>query len=90
MTANVPKDNHANTEIRRFRRRADAEICAHMMANSEPWITLRRNYDASLNMLTDPSREVYLAILGDEIVGFTFLNMNGAFVCGCHGARTQT
>jgi ribosomal protein S18 acetylase RimI-like enzyme len=51
-----------------------------MMANSEPWITLRRNYDASLKILTDPSREAYLAMLGNEIVGFTILNMHGAFV----------
>ena len=51
-----------------------------MMANSEPWITLRRDYDASLKILTDPSREVYLGIVGDEIVGFIVLNMHGAFV----------
>jgi len=67
-------------EIRRLEGRADAEICAHMMANSEPWITLRRDYDASLKILTDPSREVYLGIVGDEIVGFIVLNMHGAFV----------
>jgi ribosomal-protein-alanine N-acetyltransferase len=80
MTINAPDDNHAKTKIRRLRRGAEAEICAHMMANSEPWITLRRDYDASLKILTDPSREVYLAMVGDEIVGFTILNMNGAFV----------
>lgn len=80
MTTNAPEDNQAKTKIRRLRRRAHAEICAHMMANSEPWITLRRDYDASLKILTDPSREVYLAMVGDEIVGFTILNMNGAFV----------
>jgi ribosomal-protein-alanine N-acetyltransferase len=80
MTTNAPEDNHGKMEIRRLRREADAEICAHMMANSEPWITLRRDYDASLKILTDPSREVYLAMVGDEIVGFTILNMNGAFV----------
>jgi ribosomal protein S18 acetylase RimI-like enzyme len=51
-----------------------------MMANSEPWITLRRDYDASLKILTDPSREVSLAMVGDEIVGFTILTMHGAFV----------
>jgi ribosomal protein S18 acetylase RimI-like enzyme len=50
------------------------------MANSEPWITLRRDYDASLKILIDPSREVHLAMVGDEIVGFTILNMQGAFV----------
>jgi len=66
--------------IRRLERKADAEICARMMANSEPWITLRRDYDASLKILTDSSREVYLAIVSDEIVGFTILTMHGAFV----------
>jgi len=67
-------------EVRRLERRADAEICARMMANSEPWITLRRDYDASLKILIDSSREVYLAMVGDEIVGFTILSMQGAFV----------
>jgi len=67
-------------EIRRLEQTADAEVCARMMADSEPWITLRRDYDASLKILTDPSREVYLAIVGDEIVGFTVINMHGAFV----------
>ncbi|MGA2790518.1 MAG: GNAT family N-acetyltransferase [Candidatus Bathyarchaeia archaeon] len=67
-------------EIRRLGGRADAEICARMMANSEPWITLRRDCDASLKVLTDPSREVYLAMVRNEIVGFTILTMHGAFV----------
>jgi ribosomal protein S18 acetylase RimI-like enzyme len=74
------KAREQDIEIRRLESGADAEICARMMANSEPWITLRRNYDASLKILTDPSREVYLAMLGNEIVGFTVLNMHGAFV----------
>jgi ribosomal-protein-alanine N-acetyltransferase len=74
------KAREQDIEIRRLEGAADAEICARMMANSEPWITLRRNYDASMKILTDPSREVYLAMLGNEIVGFTVLNMHGAFV----------
>ena len=80
MTMNAHKGNGVEIEIRRLERRADAEICARMMANSEPWITLRRDYDASLKILIDPSREVYLAIVGNEIVGFAILNMHGAFV----------
>ena len=78
MTPNARERNRV--EIRRLGRRADGEICARMMANSEPWITLRRDYDASLKILIDPSREVYLAMIGDEIVGFTILTMHGAFV----------
>jgi len=80
MATNRSEKNRVEIEIRRLERRADAEICAHMMANSEPWMTLRRDYDASLKILTDPSREVYLGIVGDEIVGFIVLNMHGAFV----------
>jgi ribosomal protein S18 acetylase RimI-like enzyme len=77
MTTNSPAQE---IEIRRLEQRADAEICARMMANSEPWITLRRDYDASLEILVDSSREVYLAMVGEEIVGFTVVNMQGAFV----------
>src|SRR5690242_15113691 len=52
------------------------------MASSEPWITLRRGYDVSLEMLRDPSREVYVAVRVDssEIVGFVIVTMRGAFV----------
>jgi ribosomal protein S18 acetylase RimI-like enzyme len=74
------KAREQEIEIRRLEGRADAEICARMMANSEPWMTLRRDYDASLKILTDLSREVYLAMVGSEIVGFAILNMHGAFV----------
>ena len=77
MTTNAREQE---VEIRRLGGRAEAEVCARMMANSEPWITLRRDYDASLKILTDPSMEVYLAVVGNEIVGFTILNMHGAFV----------
>jgi ribosomal protein S18 acetylase RimI-like enzyme len=72
--------NLAEIEIRRLERRADVEICARMMANSEPWMTLRRDFDASLKILTDPSKEVYLALVANEIVGFTILSMQGVFV----------
>jgi ribosomal protein S18 acetylase RimI-like enzyme len=77
MTTNAREQE---IEIRRLGGRADAEISARMMANSEPWITLRRDYDASLKNLTDPSKEVYLALEGDEIAGFTVLSMQGGFV----------
>jgi len=58
----------------------EAEACARMMADSEPWITLKRGYEASLRILTDLSREVYLARENGEILGFIAIEMNGAFV----------
>ena len=70
----------AGTEIRNLLDTAEAEICARMMANSEPWITLGRAFDAALDIINDPSREVYVATTMDETVGFIVLLMHGAFV----------
>ncbi len=71
-------ENGEKIEIRKLQGIAEAEMCARMMANSEPWVTLRRDDEASLKILTDPSREVYLATALGKIVGFTILNMHGA------------
>jgi hypothetical protein len=66
-------------EIRALRSSGEAETCAAMMAGSEPWITLRRDYVTSLRIVSDPTREVYLALSGDEVAGFVILTMQGAF-----------
>ncbi len=66
-------------EIRKLQHRVEAEICARMMANSEPWVTLRQNYTAWLEIVTDPSREVYLAFVDGEIAGFIILHLRGIF-----------
>jgi ribosomal-protein-alanine N-acetyltransferase len=55
----------------------DAKTCAEMMAGSEPWITLRRGYNELYEILTDSSREVYLAKRKDTIVGFIILELSG-------------
>ncbi len=67
-------------EIRRLESDAEAETCARMMAASEPWITLGRDYTASLEIVFDPSLEVYLALRDEEIVGFVVVSMTGAFI----------
>jgi ribosomal-protein-alanine N-acetyltransferase len=59
---------------------AEARTCARLMAASEPWVTLGRTYEASLRIVQDPTREVYVARDGQEIVGFVILCMTGAFV----------
>lgn len=76
----MENSGNLNVEIRRLQNAVEAEKCAELMANSEPWITLRRTYEGSQKMLTDPSREVYLAVVKDEIVGFIVLIMSGALV----------
>lgn len=49
------------------------------MAQSEPWITLRRGYDDALKLLTDPAKEVYVAVAGGEVAGFIILHLHGPF-----------
>lgn len=69
-----------DVEIRELDRESETDACARLMAGSEPWITLRRSYEESVRILRDPSREVYVAVVGEEVVGFTILRMTGAFI----------
>jgi [ribosomal protein S18]-alanine N-acetyltransferase len=70
----------ADPAIRRLATEAEAARCAHLMATSEPWLTLGRNYDAAFDLLRDPARESYVAIEGGEVAGFVILLMTGALV----------
>jgi len=73
-------DTDKQLEICPLQNVAEAEACAQMMASSEPWLTLRRDYATSLKILTDPTREVHVATVRGEVAGFILLNMRGAFV----------
>jgi len=77
--ADAPEGNGPRIDLQKLRQRTDAEECAHMMADSEPWVTLRRDFETSLKMLTHPQREVYLAKADGEIAGFVMLNAHGSF-----------
>jgi ribosomal-protein-alanine N-acetyltransferase len=73
----------ADCTIRPLATSDEAEQCARLMASSEPWRTLGRDYEASLRIVTDPVKEVYVTYMSDEadsIAGFLILNMTGAFV----------
>ena len=58
---------------------AEAAECARIMANSEPWLTLGRTYEASLAAVRDPAKEVHVLVQGSQILGFVILDMRGAF-----------
>ena len=58
----------------------EAAQCARMMAATDPWITLGRGYEASLERIRDPSREVYVATDESGLAGCLILCMAGAFV----------
>lgn len=73
-------ENQITIEIVSLERPDHVAACAEMMADSEPWLTLGRDYDASVATLSVPSKEVYLALVDEEVAAFVLLNMQGAFV----------
>lgn len=72
--------HHSRLDITTLATQSEAEGCARLMAESEPWLTLGRSYEASLQVIRDPIREVYVARDSAGIAGFLILCMTGAFV----------
>jgi len=56
---------------------ADRPWCARVMASTEPWITLGRDYEACLARLHRPELEAIVARRGGEAVGFILLHPTG-------------
>ena len=80
-----PEDSRTGNEtvdltIRPLANDDEARQCAMIMATSEPWLTLRRDFDASLAALTNPDRETYVAVDDAGVAGFVVISMRGAFV----------
>jgi ribosomal protein S18 acetylase RimI-like enzyme len=67
-------------KIRKLKNAEEAKVCARLMANSEPWITLRRTYDQCIKILSDPTKEIYIAVIENKIVGFIIFLMRGPLV----------
>jgi ribosomal protein S18 acetylase RimI-like enzyme len=55
------------------------EECARLMASSEPWITLRREFLECRKSLDGDFREVYAAVENEMVAGFIVLQMKGTF-----------
>ncbi len=66
--------------IRALETQYEAETCARMMAESDPWITLRLDYQTLLDSVLHPDKEVYVSTADDEVIGFVVINMHGACV----------
>lgn len=76
---NAIERNGVDVDIRRLQSDAEAQQCAELMAHSEPWITLRRDYAESLRLLQNPAKEVYVARHAGQFAGFIILDSNGGF-----------
>jgi ribosomal protein S18 acetylase RimI-like enzyme len=69
-----------DSAIRPVQGQGEIEACARMMAESEPWITLQRDYTAALRNLSSPEKEIHVAVQGDKVIGFIVLNLHGGLV----------
>ena len=56
--------------IRPLESEAEAQWCARLMSASEPWVTLGRTYQESLDRMRDATRERYVARAGSVLAGF--------------------
>ncbi|MEI9962819.1 MAG: N-acetyltransferase [Limisphaerales bacterium] len=63
--------------IRPLNGTVEARFCADFMAASEPWLTLGLTAEQTFQRLTDPTREVYVATMNDQIVGALILHLSG-------------
>src|SRR5262245_47965273 len=63
--------------IRPLRDPAEARYCASFMVASDPWITLGVTFEQALDRLTDPTREIYVAVVDDQIAGVLILFLDG-------------
>ncbi len=65
--------------IRAAKGEKDIEVCAAMMAASDPWITLEMTYAQCLPAFDGPCKEVYIAEYEHEIAGFVIIQTGGTF-----------
>jgi len=57
----------------------DFEVCAKMMAATDPWITLEMNYDQCLKAFPGECKEIYIIEYESDIAGFVILQTAGTF-----------
>lgn len=58
-------------------RAADRMWATGVMANSEPWLTLGRDYADAMRLLKNPAKQCVLVRSGGERAGFLVLDLNG-------------
>lgn len=75
----VEGEGRGDVVIRALAGDGEARRCAEIMAGSEPWITLGRDYEASLAAMRDERLERYVVARGADVLGFLLLDMRGTF-----------
>lgn len=57
----------------------DIASCALMMSGTDPWITLRMNYDQCLIAFEGSNKEIYIILVENELAGFVIIQTGGTF-----------
>jgi ribosomal-protein-alanine N-acetyltransferase len=57
----------------------DFEVCAMMMTETDPWITLDMNYNQCLKAFEGNCKEIYVLRIKNSIAGFVILQVCGTF-----------
>jgi ribosomal-protein-alanine N-acetyltransferase len=57
----------------------DFAVCAGIMVQSDPWITLGMDHDACLKAFDGPFKEVFVLKKEKEIIGFVVIQPHGTF-----------
>ena len=57
----------------------EREACARLMTESEPWVTLGRDFETALALVSDPTREAYWIEHAGAWAGFLLLYLQGPF-----------
>ena len=57
----------------------DFALCARMMSETDPWITLQMNYEQCLKAFDGDCKEIYIVEAENVIAGFVILQTCGTF-----------
>ena len=57
----------------------DFAVCARMMAETDPWITLGAGYDQCLKAFEGPFKEIFVLKKEKELLGFVIMHTQGTF-----------
>jgi [ribosomal protein S18]-alanine N-acetyltransferase len=67
-------------KIVKMSRAEEADTCAQIMASSEPWITLKRTYEMSIQIFNDPDNQTFIALNDkSDLLGVIIISMVGTF-----------
>ena len=76
---NQPDFKAPKATIIKLESTSQIEMCAEILSNSEPWITLRMTRKYIKNFLIDPVSESYVQMVNNEVSGVVIIQMQGPF-----------